>query len=45
MIAALGRLDSMDNSLSTWLQLREPADAAARSDSLTRTIADALADQ
>jgi hypothetical protein len=33
----------MDNSLSTWLQLREPADAAARSDGLTRTIADALA--
>ena len=34
----------MDNSLSTWLQLREPADAAARSDGLTRTIVDALAD-
>ena len=33
----------MDNSLSTWLQLREPADAAARSESLTRTIVDALA--
>jgi hypothetical protein len=33
----------MDNSLASWLQLREPADAAARSDSLTRTIADALA--
>jgi hypothetical protein len=35
----------MDNSLSTWLQLREPADAAARSDGLTRTIAEALADR
>ena len=35
----------MDNSLSTWLQLREPADAAARSDRLTRTIVDALADR
>ena len=35
----------MDNSLSTWLQLREPADAAARSDGLTRTIVDALADR
>jgi hypothetical protein len=34
----------MDNSLSSWLQLREPADAAARSDGLTRTIVDALAD-
>jgi hypothetical protein len=33
----------MDNSLSTWLQLREPADFAARSESLTRTIVDALA--
>jgi hypothetical protein len=33
----------MDNSLAGWLQLREPADAAARSDSLTRMIADALA--
>ena len=33
----------MDNSLSTWLQLREPADASARSESLTRTIVDALA--
>ena len=33
----------MDSLLSTWLQLREPADAAARSDRLTRTIADALA--
>lgn len=35
----------MDNSLASWLQLREPADAAARSDSLTRTIVDALADR
>jgi hypothetical protein len=33
----------MDNSLSSWLQLREPADAVARSSSLTRLIADALA--
>jgi hypothetical protein len=33
----------MDSPLSTWLQLREPADAAARSDRLTRTIAGALA--
>jgi len=33
----------MDNSLSTWLQLREPVDACARSESLTRTIVDALA--
>lgn len=33
----------MDSLLSTWLQLREPADAAARSDRLTRTIADTLA--
>lgn len=33
----------MDNSLSTWLQLREPVDASARSESLTRTIVDALA--
>jgi hypothetical protein len=32
----------MDNSLSTWLQLREPADAAARSGGLTRTIVDAI---
>jgi hypothetical protein len=35
----------MDNSLSTWLQLREPADAAARSGGLTRTIVHALADR
>jgi hypothetical protein len=33
----------MDKSLSVWLQLREPADAVARSGSLTRMIADALA--
>ena len=33
----------MDNSLSTWLQLREPADVAARSESLTRTIVGSLA--
>jgi hypothetical protein len=31
-----------DDTLSTWLQLREAADAAARSTSLTRLIADAL---
>ena len=35
----------MDNPLSTWLQLREPVDAAARSDGLTRTIVHALADR
>lgn len=34
-----------DDTLSTWLQLRETADAAARSESLTRLIADALADR
>jgi hypothetical protein len=33
----------MGSLLSTWLQLREPADAAARSNRLTRTIADTLA--
>jgi len=33
----------MDNAFSTWLQLREPADAVARSESLTRTIAGAIA--
>jgi hypothetical protein len=33
----------MDDSLASWLRLREPADAAARSGSLTRMIADALA--
>ena len=33
----------MDDSLARWLRLREPADAAARSNSLTRMIADALA--
>jgi hypothetical protein len=33
----------MDNSLSAWLQLREPADTVARSGSLTRVIADTLA--
>ena len=32
----------MDDSLSHWLGLREPADIAARSELLTRTIADAL---
>ncbi len=32
----------MDESLSQWLGLREPADVAARSELLTRTIADAL---
>ena len=32
----------MDNSLATWLRLREPADAAARSESLTEWIAAAL---
>jgi hypothetical protein len=31
-----------DETLSTWLDLREPADAAARSESLTHLIADAL---
>ena len=31
-----------DNSLSHWLGLRERADCAARSESLTRTIADAV---
>ena len=33
----------MDNALSGWLQLREPADAVARSERLTRMIGDALA--
>ena len=33
----------MDNALSSWLQLREPADAVARSGRLTRMITDALA--
>ena len=33
----------MDSLLSTWLELREPADAAARSNRLTHTIADRLA--
>jgi len=32
----------MDDALSRWLQLREPADAVARSERLTRIIADAL---
>ena len=32
----------MDESLSHWLALREPADIAARSESLTRMIADAM---
>ena len=32
----------MDESLSHWLRLREPIDAAARSEMLTRTIAGAL---
>jgi hypothetical protein len=31
-----------DDTLSTWLQLREAADTAARSERLTRLIADAL---
>jgi hypothetical protein len=33
----------MDSLLASWLQLRERADAAARSESLTRIIADAVA--
>ena len=32
----------MDESLSQWLGLREPADAMARSEALTRTIAEAM---
>ena len=32
----------MDESLSHWLRLREPADAAARSERLTRAITEAL---
>jgi hypothetical protein len=32
----------MDDSLSRWLRLREPADSAARSEALTRRIADTL---
>ncbi len=32
----------MDESLSHWLGLREPADIAARSEALTRTIAEAM---
>ena len=32
----------MDSPLSTWLRLREPADTAARSDRLTRRIAETL---
>ena len=32
----------MDESLSHWLGLREPADIAARSEALTRTIAGAM---
>ncbi len=32
----------MDDTLSTWLHLREPADVAARSETLTRLIAGAL---
>lgn len=32
----------MDDSLSSWLRLREPADIAARSETLTRTIAETL---
>lgn len=32
----------MDDSLSHWLRLREPADTAARSKTLTRTIADTM---
>jgi hypothetical protein len=34
----------MHDSLAQWLALREPADSAARSTSLTRTIAGAIAD-
>jgi len=33
----------MNDALSRWLQLREPADAVARSERLTRMIADGLA--
>ena len=32
----------MDESLSRWLGLREPADAAARSEVLTRAIAGSI---
>jgi hypothetical protein len=35
----------MDSSLSTWLELREPADASSRSEDLTRTIVRALANR
>lgn len=34
----------MGDTLSAWLSLREPADIAARSDALTRTIAEAMPD-
>ena len=34
----------MDDALSRWLQLREPADAVARSAPLTRAIADTIAE-
>ena len=33
----------MDDALARWLQLREPADAAARATSLTRAIAESVA--
>lgn len=33
----------MDDALAQWLRLREPADARARSESLTRAITDSLA--
>ena len=32
----------MDDALSQWLRLREPADVAARSEALTRAVGDAL---
>lgn len=42
-LTGLARSDSMDTSLSHWLQLREPADAAARSSHLTRIVVTAIA--